>query len=143
LSTSGSKDRISFMKGPSVGIREPAFCSSTGLAILARLSTDAAYRLVTSAPRRKVTDHTVTDIDQVMQFISQTRERGYSVTHRSCHPRAISIGAPVQDYAGQPAAAVCVTVDINDFTVEDAERELADVVVRTAQAVSLAYQRSQ
>jgi DNA-binding IclR family transcriptional regulator len=142
LSTVGAKGKISFVKGPSVGIREPAFCSSTGLAILAHMPTAAAYALIGSAPRRKVTDYTVTDVDRVMQFLAETRERGHSVTERSCHPRAISIGAAVLDYAGHPAGAVCITVDIVDFTVEQAVKELSGIVVKTTQAVSLAYQRS-
>jgi len=142
LSTVGTKEKISFVKGPSVGVREPAFCSSTGLAILSHMPAGAAYELITSVPRRKVTDHTVTDIDRVMQFITETRERGYSVTDRSCHPRAISIGAAVLDYASHPAGAVCITVDVNDVSLERAATELSGIVSRTAQAVSLAYQRS-
>jgi IclR family transcriptional regulator, pca regulon regulatory protein len=100
LSTSGAKGKISFVKGPSVGIREPAFCSSTGLAILAQLPKATAYDLICAAPRRKVTDHTVTDVDEVMRFLADTRDSGYSLTERSCHPRATSIGAAVLDYAG-------------------------------------------
>jgi DNA-binding IclR family transcriptional regulator len=142
LSTTGEKGKISFVKGPSVGVREPAFCSSTGLAMLADWPKAAAYDLISSSPRRQVTEQTVTDVDRVMQFLSETRERGYSATERSCHPRAISIGAAVHDYANHPAAAVCVTVDVDDFTLEGAVAELASIVVKTAQAVSLAYQRS-
>lgn len=142
LSMSGAAERLSFVKGPSVGVREPAFCSPTGLAILAHLPPRAAYELINAGPRRKVTEHTVTDTERIMESLDRTRKHGYSITDRACHPRAVSLGAPVFDYAGQPVAAIAATVDVDEYTPARAERELATIVQKTAQAVSLAYQRS-
>jgi DNA-binding IclR family transcriptional regulator len=142
VSVASAREKISFVKGPSIGVREPAFCASTGLAILAQLPSQAAYDLLASWPREKVTEDTITDIDAIMTSLANAREKGFSSTFGSCHPRAISIGAPVMDFGGQPAAAVAVTVDVDDFTVAVAERDLSPMVMKTAQAISLAYRRA-
>jgi len=142
LSLTGASQKLSLVKGPSVGVREPAFCSPTGLAILAHMPQRAAFALIDAAPRRKVTEHTVTATEAIMQALARTRETGYAITDRACHPRAVCLGAPVFDYAGQPIAAIAITLDVKDYTTARAEREFSDVVLKTAQAVSLAYQRS-
>ncbi len=142
LSMTGAAQKLSLVKGPSVGVREPAFCSPTGLAILAHMPQRAAFALIDAAPRNRMTDHTVTEIEAILQALTRTRETGYAITDRACHPRAVCLGAPVFDYAGQPIATVAITLDINEFTPARAEREYASVILKTAQAVSLAYQRS-
>ena len=50
--------------------------------------------------------------------------------------------ALVFDYAGQPIAAIAITLDVEDFSPARAERDYASAILKTAQAVSLAYQRS-
>lgn len=142
LSMPGEKGKLSFIDGPSIGVREPAFCSSTGIAILSRLPRRAVYDLLSASPRTKLTRHTVTNLDRVMTFVSDAHERGYSITDRSCHPRAISIGAPVVDYAGQPAAAIAISLEADEFSLSQAERDYAQIVVKTAQSISHAYQRA-
>ncbi|MEM7122332.1 MAG: IclR family transcriptional regulator [Pseudomonadota bacterium] len=142
VSMAGAEKRLSLIKGPSVGVREPAFCSPTGLAILAFMPQRSAYELIDAGPREPITDHTIVETDAIMEALVKTREHGYSLTDRACHPRAIAIGAPVFDYAGQPIAALALTVDIDDYTVSRARRELTSIVLKTAQTVSLAYQRS-
>ena len=42
----GAVQKLSLVKGPSVGVREPAFCSPTGLAILAHMPQRAAFALL-------------------------------------------------------------------------------------------------
>ena len=142
VTMAGAEKRLSLVKGPSVGVREPAFCSPTGLAILAFMPQRSAFDLINAGPRHAITDHTIVDTDAIMAALAETRELGYSLTDRACHPRAIALGAPVFDYAGQPIAAVALTVDIDDFSVARARRDLKSVVLKTAQTVSLAYQRS-
>lgn len=142
LSVPGENGKLSFVDGPSIGVREPAFCSSTGIAILSRLPSHTVFDLLSARPRAKVTRHTVTNLDKVMTFVSDARERGYSITDRSCHPRAISLGSPVVDYAGKPAAAIAITLDARDFTQPQAQQEFAEIVVNTAQSISRAFQRA-
>lgn len=142
LSMPGEKGKLSFIDGPSIGVREPAFCSSTGIAILSRLSSRSVFDLLSACPRKKLTKHTVTDIDQVMGFVADAHDRGYSLTDRSCHPRAISIGAPVVDYAGQPAAAIAISLEAGQFSLSQAVSEFSEIVVKTAQSISHAYQRA-
>jgi DNA-binding IclR family transcriptional regulator len=142
LSMPGEKGKLSFVDGPSTGVREPAFCSSTGIAILSRLPKRTVFDLLSASPRKKLTKHTVTNIDRVMAFVSDAHERGYSITDRSCHPRAISIGAPIVDYTGQPAAAIAVSLESGDYSLAAAEREFSQIVVKTAQSISHAYQRA-
>lgn len=142
VSMAGAEKRLSLVKGGSVGVREPAFCSPTGLAILAFMPQRRAFDLIAASPRAPITKHTIVETDAIMAAISETRELGYSLTDRACHPRAIALGAPVFDYANQPVAAVALTVDIDDFTLAKARRDLKPIVLKAAQAVSLAYQRS-
>ena len=142
LSMTGAAQKLSLVKGPSVGVREPAFCSPTGLAILAHMPQRAAFALLESAPRRPMTEHTVTDTEAILQMLARTRETGYAITDRACHPRAVCLGAPVFVYPGQPLAAAAITIALLDFSPARAERDYASAILKTAQAVSLAYQRS-
>lgn len=141
LSLVGADKRLSLVKGPSVGVREPAFCAPTGLAILAHMPQRAAYAVITEGPRVPVTEHTIVEVDAILALMAETRKLGYCLTDRACHPRAIALGAPIFDYARQPVAAIALTVDVDEFTLDQVRRDLSPIVVRTAQAISLAYQR--
>ena len=141
LSSAGADKRLSLVKGPSIGVREPAFCAPTGLAMLAFMPHRAAFDLIDAGPRTPITEHTVVDTDAIMAMMAETRKLGYSLTDRACHPRAIALGAPIFDYARQPIAAIALTVDIDEFNLAGAHQELSPIVLKTAQAISLAYQR--
>ena len=111
LSMAGADKRLSLVKGPSVGVREPAFCAPTGLAMLAFMPQRTSFDLINGGLREPITDHTIVEIDAIMDVLVETRKLGYSLTDRACHPRSIALGAPVIDYAGQPVAAIALTVD--------------------------------
>jgi DNA-binding IclR family transcriptional regulator len=142
LSMPGERGKLSFVKGPSAGVREPAFCASTGLAILSGMPTRRVFEVLSQAERRPVTEHTVTDLDRIMAAIAEAREQGFAITDRSCHPRAISVAAAVFDHAGVPVAAICASVDVDEYDLDRARRELSPLVVSTAQAISHSYQRA-
>src|SRR5919108_5162122 len=60
-----------------IGGRAPAYCISTGKAILAHRGDDEVIRIASSM--KKFTDHTVTGLAELKKHLAQIRKRGYSI----------------------------------------------------------------
>jgi len=62
-----------------VGRRVYVHCTGVGKAMLAQLPEDHVRRLVTAAGMPAATDHTITDVDALVEEMARVREQGYAV----------------------------------------------------------------
>jgi len=89
-----------------VGRRVYAHCTGVGKALLAQLPDDAVRRIVTSAGMPARTDHTITDVDRLLEELGRVRARGYTVDdgEQEAGVRCVAVAVP-----GSPTTALSVS----------------------------------
>lgn len=118
-----------------IGTRVPLGASSGGVAVLARLEPGEVGELLRAEPR-EFEGAPLLGPDELREEIARTAERGYAVNMSSWYrPHVASLGAAITNAAGQPIAAV--TLSIPEMRYEPArEKQLAEKVVAAADEIS-------
>ncbi len=119
-----------------VGHSVPTFCSSGGWAMLARLPRDQARAIVERSDRRPFTPHTLTDVNEIMEHVAQTRSNGYALATSQILSGEIAMGFVVLDSAGTPVAAIHVAGSLAEWTPEDYVARMAPLGQQAARALS-------
>jgi IclR family pca regulon transcriptional regulator len=94
-----------------IGSKLPAYCTSMGRVLLARLPGQEARRRLMLNPRKKHTDHTITDVDEILSILAQVRKDGYSTNQGELAPELTSAAAPVLNRQGETVAALNMAVN--------------------------------
>lgn len=121
-----------------VGARRPAFCTSSGRAMLAHLREEEAIRIIAESDRTPLTPKTITDPGAVLERVAKARSMGYCVVDEEFVAGEISVAAPILDYSGTSVAAINLPVPTNRWSLEAVHARLAPMVIRTARAISRA-----
>ena len=100
------------------GRRMPVFCTAGGRAMLACLPEDEARTIVETGERQKLTPHTLTDVDRVMEKIAQARLDGFAVAEQEAIPGEIAIGGAIVDGGGRPIGAVHIAAALHEWRLE-------------------------
>ncbi len=90
-----------------VGLRNPAYCTAVGKALLAYLP-DEPDRLFKGKALKRYTENTITDLAKLRQELALVRERGYSFDNEEIEAGLRCVGAPVRDYTGRAIAAISI-----------------------------------
>ncbi len=118
------------------GRRMPMFCTAAGTVFLAYRPEAEAEQILSASKIRKLTEWTVTDLDQIRERINKARKDGYCIGVQQSMPHEISTAAPVLDSEGRAIAAVQIPVFMPEWTVDSAEEKIAPLVLKTARAIS-------
>jgi DNA-binding IclR family transcriptional regulator len=119
-----------------VGHSVPTFCSSGGWAMLARMTEAQARDIVERSDRRPFTPHTLTDVDEIMEHVAQTREQGYALAISQILSGEIAIGFAVLDSSGCPVASIHIAGSLAEWTLEDYAARMAPMGEQAARALS-------
>ena len=93
-----------------VGLRLPAHCTASGLAMLSTLDEaelDELYEGV--AEFERLTPRSVSDLGELRQRLVAVRERGYAVDDEETALGMLCVGAVVRDDGGETAGAIAVS----------------------------------
>jgi len=112
----------------SVGTRLPAYATSLGRVLLGGLDRPTLDRHLRSARSQALTEHTVTDLDELRRRIELARAQGYCVVDQELEPGLRSAAAPVHDRSGRVTAAVNVSTLASRVDLETVHRRLVPVV---------------
>lgn len=123
-----------------LGLRLPMYCTASGRAYLSRLEPEQSRQMLEEMPREAYTPSTLVDLEGLISTIEATRETGYAWADSEYFPGDISLAAPIVDAGGHPLGAINVGVPASRWSVEDARRELAPLLIETARAISSAGQ---
>ncbi len=121
-----------------IGARVPAFCTSSGRAILAyrpQEETDAVLQVSDLTQR---TPHTLTDREAILERLSEVRRLGYCIVDQEVLMGEISVAAPILDFAGKAIAAVSIPVSTARWSVTSVEETLVPHLLGTTRAISRA-----
>jgi DNA-binding IclR family transcriptional regulator len=113
--------------------RAPAYCISTGKAILAHRSD---HELITiAASMKKFTDHTVIGVLALKKHLAEIRRRGYSINFGEWHEDVGGVASAIRDRDGNVVAAVGVTVPTHRLAKENID-QLGQLVMKAAVIIS-------
>lgn len=125
-----------------VGNRVPAFSSAVGRAILSGLPVDTQRAILQARPTQRLTEHTVTDIDDILARVAVAAEKGYALSDQETVTGLRVVAAPITDMDGVPVAAISTAAPAFQRSLEDFEAEAAqltrDAALRLSKAVRAA-----
>lgn len=127
----GQPVRISY----EVGSTLPINAGASALVLLAWSPVDETRRLLAAADLRRFTPATLTEVDALMERLTQIREMGYSVTRAELDPDVLGIAAPIRDQQDRVVAAVSVAA-LASRVGPTAETEFVERVAATARQIS-------
>jgi len=119
-----------------VGMRIPMYCTSSGRAYLSRLPDAQVREMLEASTRAPRTPATLTEVDAILAHIEECRHIGYAVNCEELFLGDMGIGAPIQNSRGQAIGAVHLSPPTSRWTLEEARRRLAPLVIECARAIS-------
>ncbi|MFN8218391.1 MAG: IclR family transcriptional regulator [Solirubrobacterales bacterium] len=94
-----------------IGLRLPAHCTASGLAMLSALDDAELDRLYGAAePLEQLTPRSISTLAELRERLAAVRERGYAVDDGETAPAMVCLGAAVRDDAGATVGAVAVSM---------------------------------
>ena len=119
-----------------VGRRCPAYCVSTGRALLAFMPADEIERVL-AGPLPAHTERTMTDPGELRALLGEVRRTGFGTNEGSYREGVCGVAAPVRDHTGAVVASIGVCVPEARFAGERFAA-LRDETLDSAAAVSAA-----
>jgi DNA-binding IclR family transcriptional regulator len=92
-----------------IGLKRPPYYGMLGMVMLAHMETAEIWRLLTTYPPSKITEKTVTDIDEIIRRLEATRGLGYYIEEDEVIEGFTGIGVPIMDLSGKVVAAIGAT----------------------------------
>ncbi|WP_321797577.1 IclR family transcriptional regulator [Caballeronia sp. J97] len=124
-----------------VGSRIGIYASALGQAILAFEPPDYQREVLERSDRRRLSERTITDVDELLKKLSEIRARGWAASDGENAFGLRTIAAPVFNKAGEAVAAISVTNQAGDTTmesfIEEALPHLLAAVAELSQAACL------
>lgn len=101
----------------SIGRRLPAHATAVGKALLSGLSDDEIRDLYQDIHLVKVTSHTISEVEKLIEQLRQTRVRGYASEQEESTENITCVAAPIRNSTGSVCAAVSISVPV--FRIEE------------------------
>ena len=119
-----------------VGSRLPAYCTALGRVLLAGLDEADLRQRLQASKVQKNTEHTETDIDQLLARIGQVRKQGWSLVNQELEEGLISVAAPIVGRSGRVVAAINISGQVNRTDVQAMEQRFLPALLLRARAIS-------
>jgi len=103
-----------------VGSQVPFYCTASGRMYLSSLSQGQQRRILSHLPIEKLTNNTLTDIDELLSELALTAERGYSMDNEEYMEGMVALAVPLANASGQLYAtlschAPCMRVSLTEL----------------------------
>jgi DNA-binding IclR family transcriptional regulator len=121
------------------GARLPAHSSAIGKSLLSTLAPEDARRRLSGADLPRFTEHTMATVDELMTELEKVRRLGYSVDDEEFAIGLRCIAMPIHDRAGEPVAAMSVSIPTPRYdrgVAARARRALAETVASCARRIA-------
>jgi IclR family transcriptional regulator, pca regulon regulatory protein len=107
-----------FLTGLEIGYRLPAFCTSVGRALLARLSDKELVQFISRIEPRALTPHTIVNKSKLKAIILADRAQGYSLVDQEAEPGFRSVAVPIRRYDDSIVAAINIGAHVDRISIE-------------------------
>jgi DNA-binding IclR family transcriptional regulator len=119
-----------------IGTRLPVYCTATGKALLAFLSSAEVAEIVDKISWVKHTDTTVDSTPVLLRQLRQVRQSGFATNDGELVPELRAVAAPIFQSDGQVVAAVNITVPSHRMSIENVVDQFAPELVHTCRQIS-------
>ena len=119
-----------------VGMRIPMYCTSSGRAYLSHLPEAEVRAILDASDRPARTPATLTEVDAIMARIADCRQVGYATNCEELFLGDMGVAAPILNSKGQAVGAVHLSPPTSRWTLEEAQKKLAPMVIECARAIS-------
>lgn len=120
-----------------VGARLPAYATGLGKVLLAGLTDTEIEKRFSGVELQSFTDRTITNLDTLLQRVSDIRRDGYGTDDGEYTPGVVCVAVPVRNHAGEVLAAMSVSVPEVRASSQSQVHTL-DVMTLQAKAMSAA-----
>ena len=110
-----------------MGLKRQPYYGVLGMTLVAFMDDAERRRLLDLYPPTKITDKTVTDIDEIVKRLDETRRTGYYIEKGEIIDGVMGIGVPVMDFSGNVVAALGACMpefQVKAADIQRAKREL-------------------
>ena len=111
-------------------------CTSSGKTMLAFMSQEARETYLRQ-PLERMTEYSITDVDELRQQLEEIRVRGYAVDRNENTLGVSCVGAPVLAMDGCSIGAISISGPSSVFT-EERVRELSELLKRHVKDIHIA-----
>jgi IclR family pca regulon transcriptional regulator len=125
-----------------IGNRVPVHSTAIGQALLAFHPRETQIEILEAAPRAKLTERTVTDLNALLKRLGTVRRRGYAVSDQENVAGLCVLAAPVKDIDDIPIAAISVAAPIMRVSAIELEKAGAAPLLEAARLMSRALEAS-
>ena len=115
----------------------PTYCTSVGKAFLAFQDEALVRRIAEEEHLKPFTPRTITNVDDLLSELAQTRERGFAIDDEENEIGLRCVGAPVRDAMGRVFSSVSISGPAERMPHIRIEG-LASLVIQTADDISRA-----
>ena len=124
-----------------LGPRIPAYCTGLGKAILAHLPDERIALYLDKTELSPYTKYTITDRNDLMKDLKDTKLRGYSISNRETLLHQIGVAAPIFDEAGNIIAAASIELNPEETDEERIEKSATRLLRATHEiSTEMGYQ---
>lgn len=121
-----------------IGSRVPVHSTAIGQAVLAFLPVETQRAVLAAAPRPKLTPHTLTDLDALLDRLAAVRARGFALSDQENVSGLRVLAAPVLDADGVPIAALSAAAPAFSMTLDAFDQAARLPVIAAARELSRA-----
>ncbi|MCX8022831.1 MAG: IclR family transcriptional regulator [Syntrophorhabdaceae bacterium] len=117
------------------GLKRPPYYGMLGMTLVAYMDDEERRRLFKLFPPTKITEKTVTDIEEILKRLDETRRCGYYIEVDEIIEGLTGIGVPIVDFSGKVVAAIGATQP--GFQIKEGSVvKIIDELKEAAQAIS-------
>ena len=131
----GSKHMLNIYRP--VGSRLPAYCTSTGKAILAFLPPEQLEAVLAAITWVRHTDRTLMTPEALKENLALVRRRGFADSYGEMLPELCAVAAPIRRHDGQVVAAVNISAPTHRTSYEKLIVDLGPKVLETGRQISV------
>lgn len=117
-------------------VRQYAYCTAAGRAIMTRMSDAEISRVLGQSPRRKFTNSTVTDHDEIRRLLDVYREEGLAWQDAEVLEDELGLAAPILGDGEAPVAAVVMSIKKRNLDLVAAKAKFGPLIQVAAQRMS-------
>jgi len=111
-------------------------CTSLGKALLMSANEEVIRKILCQASMKKLTVHTITDVDEFIKAIEVAKIDGYALDMQEGDDDCCCIGAPIYDVKGMVIAAISVSGPCSRMTLATIKEDIAPLLVKTTKEIS-------
>ena len=113
------------------GDRAPLHCTAAGKVFLANLPEHRYERILENLRLDRMTEKTITDIDQLRAQVDQVRKNGYAMAIQEEHLPVIGMAAPIRNIQGEVTACLSLWSLVEYIDAARVERFSTELLATT------------